>query len=517
MSKSKLILTVFSIICVITIKVLIAINDDTSDSVPEQYIQYHDGFDDGSVLIMSDEALGMANDSDSFDRKMEEHIIERQKYCSLNISLENVRKNLENDKLNLIKLKQENHEEDAQVLIEYEIELKNLETLIHDMASSIEKLDSNLKKERQILNAKLPIELRHRYASLSVFGSNLKPEAQYELANAYLTGIGLDEENYEQALSLYETAAEHGHTGAMVALARIWEKVDMEVAVNWAFKAIENNDAKGYKFLVELYQENQDHPTEYMEWLEKSADAGDPESQLLLGLNYHNLSINSQNDELKDNYMEKSYQWVLKSAENGEPSAQYFLATFIENGFGKENNVASGNSTDLENAIRSYPWYLKAAQNGDSDAQYCLAFIHTNGESFDKDIPMPDYQDQLKGIAWAQRSALQENSKAEMIMGEAYEKGIVLPKNQEKAFKWYLKAAKQDNVLAQKEVAKRYFDGNGVNKDEKKSFEWNLKAAKQGDKEAAILVGNAYIQGRGVDKDEEQGKQWLEKGNSASE
>ena len=167
-----------------------------------------------------------------------------------------------------------------------------------------------------------------------------------------------------------------------------------------------------------------------------------------------------ENDELKDNYMEKSYQWVLKSAENGEPSAQYFLATFIENGFGKENNVASGNSTDLENAIRSYPWYLKAAQNGDSDAQSCLAFIHVNGESFDKDIPMPDYQDQLKGIAWAQRSALQENSKAEIIMGEAYEKGIVLPKNQEKAFKWYLKAAKQDSVLAQKEVAKRYLDAN---------------------------------------------------------
>ena len=91
------------------------------------------------------------------------------------------------------------------------------------------------------------------------------------------------------------------------------------------------------------------------------------------------------------------------------------------------------------------------------------------------------------------------------VAGFAYQDDYVW---QEK-FKKALPKAEAGDAEAQFDVGNMYEKGNGVAKDEAKAFEWYAKAAKQNHDKAAFEVGFAYLRGAGVSKDYDKAMTWL--------
>ena len=70
---------------------------------------------------------------------------------------------------------------------------------------------------------------------------------------------------------------------------------------------------------------------------------------------------------------------------------------------------------------------------------------------------------------------------AQVALGECYEKGLGVSKDERIAFQWYKKAAKQGSVEAQYKIGQCYKKGNEwLAVDFDTSLEWIRKSAKQG-------------------------------------
>jgi len=84
--------------------------------------------------------------------------------------------------------------------------------------------------------------------------------------------------------------------------------------------------------------------------------------------------------------------------------------------------------------------------------------------------------------------------RAQRSLGELYQQGQGVAKDEVEAAKWYKKAADKGDAKAQSNLASMYKSGlGGLKKDEKESLKWSRKAAEQGDVAGQISVAAAYM------------------------
>jgi TPR repeat protein len=69
---------------------------------------------------------------------------------------------------------------------------------------------------------------------------------------------------------------------------------------------------------------------------------------------------------------------------------------------------------------------------------------------------------------------------AQYRLGQCYQKGIGVAKDEKKAFEWYKKSAEQGNAVGQGYLGLCFYNGQGVAQDHKESVKWFTKAAEQG-------------------------------------
>ena len=81
-------------------------------------------------------------------------------------------------------------------------------------------------------------------------------------------------------------------------------------------------------------------------------------------------------------------------------------------------------------------------------------------------------------------------------MGNAYNNGEGVAKDQQEAVRWFRMAAEQGDAEAQYNLGLSYANGEGVAKD-------------QGDAWAQYNLGNAYNNGEGVAKDQQEAVRWF--------
>lgn len=103
----------------------------------------------------------------------------------------------------------------------------------------------------------------------------------------------------------------------------------------------------------------------------------------------------------------------------------------------------------------------------------------------------------------ADKTANQEDGKAEYELGEKYFEGKGVPQDYAEAAEWYQKAAEIGNPNAQYKLGRMYqgYGGEGIHTDIKKAFKWYHIAAKQGLAEAQDYLGLMYYNGIGVSQD----------------
>lgn len=126
------------------------------------------------------------------------------------------------------------------------------------------------------------------------------------------------------------------------------------------------------------------------------------------------------------------------------------------------------------------------AANEDAEAQYYL------GEHYSKDEvsgPIPLHSTKLHSVGYYRKSAEQGFPLAQIKMGNCYQYGVGVVKDESKALEWYHKAAAQGDAQAQMILGRIYFYGEcGVRKDKEEGIRWFRKSAEQGDAMAQFIL-----------------------------
>ena len=297
--------------------------------------------------------------------------------------------------------------------------------------------------------------------------------------------------NYEEAFRILTQYAEKGDMTAQLELGKLYDvRITMHQDVEFGFD------------LSRL-------------WLERAADQGSAEAQLLLGRSYNHM-------DAPDRDRDEALRWFLLAGEQGMAEAQAAVAVH----YGHRED-------DWPLAVT---WYRRAAEGGSWYAQYELALLYEEGRGVDADSAEAERLLRLaadQGINKAQtalaslllhgRSQRTEVSAAgeyyETTLAFAAELGYaesqtdlahyyVREGNLPDAVQLFKLAANQNSVEAEWALCRMYYLGDGVTADFRQAMEWCLRAANQGDPVAQTFVGSLYRFGDHVEEDHAEAARW---------
>lgn len=225
-------------------------------------------------------------------------------------------------------------------------------------------------------------------------------EAEYNIANFYADGIGVAED-IEMAAEWLKKAAEKDYPEAQNALAAMYYRgiglpQDFEKAAKWAKKAA-SYDIEGSQFiLASLYFAGKGVPQDFDKaaelFLKVENKGGDlvKEAQSLLFIMYLKGLGVPQNDD-------KAAEMLRNASDLTLAEAQFKIGDIYNQG-DADLEIA----VDVKKAVR---WFRMAAENGDAQAQNYMGIAYYQGKSVTKSVTDAKY--------WWQKSADQGNVDAQ--------------------------------------------------------------------------------------------------------
>ncbi len=320
------------------------------------------------------------------------------------------------------------------------------------------------------------------------------------------------------------------------------EQLDHAEAIRWLRKAAEQGYASAQARLGEMYHQGNFVPQDYSEaanWNRKAAEQGSPTAQLGLGTAF-------ALGEGVPKSPEDAAIWLKKAAEQGNATAQYAIGGLFSAGngvpqdylesyvwlslaysrFGADTqkqidelrNSVAGHLTAAQteeaqhrvnewkpaidpNASKSVDTARKAAEIGDATAQNEL------GDDYDGGLGVA--KDDAESASWYLKAAELGDLDAQVRIGLDYEQGTGVTQDYAQAAQWFQKAADKGKASAQRNLGLLYLHGNGVTKDAAEALRWMSKAAGQGDVRAQMEVCSDYLSGEVVPKDNASAYVWL--------
>ncbi|CAI2187412.1 7131_t:CDS:1 [Funneliformis geosporum] len=184
----------------------------------------------------------------------------------------------------------------------------------------------------------------------------------------------------------------------------------------------------------------------------------------------------------------KAFYWYVRSAQVGSSIGQDNVGRFYENGQGVEKDL-----------YKAFYWYLLAAMNNYHYAQYNLGRLYEKGEGTIKDL--------TKAKTWYLATEKSGHLLAQHKVAQFFE-NISLKlseKNLENAFYWYQLAVGNKNPFAIYKLGEYYEFGYVIEKDEVKAFEYYKESANLGYINAKLMLGYCYVNGIGTEINKEKG------------
>ncbi|RIA80725.1 hypothetical protein C1645_838182 [Glomus cerebriforme] len=257
--------------------------------------------------------------------------------------------------------------------------------------------------------------------------------AQYNLGNCYINGIGVEKDE-NKAFEYYKKSADQGYLNAQFKLGYCYDKRI----------GTETDKAKA----IEMYK--------------IAAEKGNSMAQNNLGFLY----VKGEGT-VKDS--EKAVYWFQKAIENDNKFASDNLGICYELGIGINKDK-----------IKAFELYKKSAEKGYLNAKFHLGYCYING--------IGTKIDKEKGIGLYNKAAKKENE--EKILNDLNEVNY-----------WYQKSAEYDNKVALYKLGEIYELGKGVYKNEIRAFDYYQQAAEKGCINGKYKVGNYFLHGIIVDID----------------
>ncbi|HET7535530.1 MAG TPA: tetratricopeptide repeat protein [Candidatus Didemnitutus sp.] len=177
--------------------------------------------------------------------------------------------------------------------------------------------------------------------------------------------------------------------------------------------------------------------------------------------------------------------WIRKLAETGNLDGQLTLAALYAKGL-----------PDIElaaNPAEAEEWYFKAFQQEAKAAEAIMIFYH------EVTLPAPKHRD--AALTRLRELANGGDGDCQLLLGQTYKAGQIVPKDDFKAAEWFQKSAALGNIPAKMELADALANGRGVAEDLEESAKWIISAADDGEPEAILGAAEIYRTGKGVKQD----------------
>ena len=324
--------------------------------------------------------------------------------------------------------------------------------------------------------------------------------AKWCLANAYSNGDGVDFDRSKE-LELLKQDADEGCEEA---------KCDLAFAYMFGwYDEIGKDSLKGKEMLEELvknssnsyvmskyaylfligdppYEENKEKAIRI---LNKINDKDNSFYNYAMGYVYLNGT-----DDIEIN-VEKAIEYLTKSFNNGIRISAHLIQGIYAKGYG-----------DVKKDIKKQLEWIKRGieANGTS----CM--IDMSNICLSEDSTYKEYNNPQRGVELLKRAARNGSSQALFILGNFYNSGEHLPKDDKKAFENWEKSAQLKDPNGLTNLAYAYLEGIGCEKDVRKAVELYKKAANNGSGFSANLLYSVYYYGKyGVKIDREMAKRYL--------
>lgn len=243
--------------------------------------------------------------------------------------------------------------------------------------------------------------------------------AQFYVGKMYSEGKGLARDDSTAAKWMLE-AAKQGFPRAEAYLAAMYSNGagvnhDKAEAVKWYEKAAAHGDENAQWSLCATYFVGIEIPKDYIlakKWCEKAADNGDQDAQLNLGSMYY-YGNGVQQD------FNEAVKWFRKAAEHDQYTdlAEFYLGLAYANGQGV-----------LQDYVTSYDFFTKSIAGGNQSAE-------------EPRVEVAKKMSTIQFVEAQDKAAKRGDGKAQLYLGEAYAKGLAVPKDFVLAYMWLNLAA----------------------------------------------------------------------------
>lgn len=378
-------------------------------------------------------------------------------------------------------------------------------------------------------------------------------KAQFHLGVMYEEGRGVFQ-NYRESRKRWLKAtarsrdvAEQGDVDAQFLLGEIFNWIEI-----WGPDDTRKEMRDRYRDIIELAGKdlrdiNLDNLA--LKWWRMAAERGHATAVLRIGQAYSGQFREADFPQVPE---EGDFKWVRMAAEQGDAGVQYYLGCLYGAG-GAPVKAAYWTRKAMKQ-------YREAAERGDAKAQHQLGTIYGLGQCVARDFVLAakwhrkaadqgvqswdtfhwayhNYLDEEYGSthsemveAWGEAverwhdAAEQGDADAQYWLGEIYERGMGVKKDEAEASKWYRKAFERRREAVEHEqsdadarywLGRLYYEGKGVEEDDAKAAEWFLKAADQGHADAQYRLGRLYElqydDGTGIEENPKKAAQWFRK------
>ncbi|MBX3304753.1 MAG: sel1 repeat family protein [Nitrospira sp.] len=248
---------------------------------------------------------------------------------------------------------------------------------------------------------------------------------------------------------------------------------------------------------IKLYVSREYHNA--IPWLEQAANAGHMRAPLVLGILYE------QGTGVKEDAATAA-KWYEKGIENGNAAAARRLANLYHVGTGVPHDEAKSNEL-LKKAVemgdKAAPKFIEKREQDTKDRRPGMA-IKAEAYRLYK-------QKQFAQAAKLYRQcADMGNDDCQLAMGQLYEFGDGVPKDERQAAAWYRKCAEQDNPIGQKRLGWLYELGTGVPENWAEAARLYAKSADRYN-ESAFMMGRLYEFGMAVPQNRAISIEWFKK------
>jgi TPR repeat protein len=221
-----------------------------------------------------------------------------------------------------------------------------------------------------------------------------------------------------------------------------------------------------------------------IEELQAAADAGDAQSQFLIGKAYW------RGDGIEKNQV-KAVEYYARAAElkHGDALAGLGAAYTLGHGVEKKDEVLAAD------------YFRKSAEVGSAVGQVNWGIVLITGRCVERNT--------AEGLAWVTKAAEKDLVKAQSYLAGLYATGDDgVTRDYALAVKWVRKAVEKDDPASLNLYGVMLRDGLGVERDGAASVQYFQKAADSGVLKAYMNLGLAYFRGHGVETDRTMGMSW---------